>query len=179
MLVTMTTRTRLSLEEFLALPDIDERRLELLDGEVYEKVSPRWGHSRIALRIGAMFDAIGYAGVEPRAVIGESANRAGSSVLPDVAFYRTNPPADDDWMRTPPDIAVEVLSRGQNRAVMRAKVDTYLAFGVHSVWVVDLERGLIEIYEGDERHTLTGDDVVETRWAPGFRATVAELLAPR
>lgn len=80
---SMTTRTRLSLDEFLALPGIDERRLELLDGEVYEKVSPRWGHSRIALRIGAMFDAIRHAGVEPRAVIRQRADRAGSSLIPE------------------------------------------------------------------------------------------------
>jgi hypothetical protein len=31
----------MSLEEFLALPDIDERRLELIDGQVCEKISPR------------------------------------------------------------------------------------------------------------------------------------------
>jgi len=173
----MTTRTRLSLEEFLALPGIDERHLELLDGQVCEKASPRWGHSRIALRIGAMFDAIGHAGVEPRAVIRERADRAGSSLIPDVAFYRSEPPGDDEWMSRPPDIAVEVLSPGQSRAAMRAKVDTYLAFGVGSVWVVDLERETVDIYEESQRRTLSGADAIESRFAPGFRATVAELLA--
>ena len=34
----MVTQTRMTLEEFLALPGIDEQRLELIDGEVYEKM---------------------------------------------------------------------------------------------------------------------------------------------
>ncbi|MCA9829991.1 MAG: hypothetical protein R3B97_05490 [Dehalococcoidia bacterium] len=44
----MARKTRLSLDEFLAMPGIDEQRLELIDGEVVEKVPPRWGHGRIA-----------------------------------------------------------------------------------------------------------------------------------
>lgn len=175
----MTTRTRLTLEEFLAIPDIDERRLELIDGEVYEKLSPRWGHSRIAIRLGALFDDIGFAGVEPRAIITPGPDRGPSAPLPDVAFYRQDPPADDEWMTRPPAVAVEILSLGQSRVAMRAKVDTYLAFGVESVWVVDLERESVDVYEAGARRTLTGDEPIESPAAPGFRITVAQLFRRR
>ncbi|HMO54082.1 MAG TPA: Uma2 family endonuclease, partial [Tepidiformaceae bacterium] len=169
----MATRTRLTLEEFLALPGIDERRLELIDGEVYEKMSPRWGHSRIALKLGALFDVIGFAGVEPRAIIPPGEVDGPSAPLPDVAFYRTDPPEDDEWMTRPPDVAVEIRSIGQRRPDIRAKVDLYLRFGVPSVWVVDLESEEIEIYEGGGRRILAGNALVESEHAPGLRFTVA------
>ena len=43
-----TITRRLSLEEFLAIPDFDERRLELIDGEVFEEMSPNWIHTKVA-----------------------------------------------------------------------------------------------------------------------------------
>lgn len=62
---------------------------------------------------------------------------------------------------------------------MRAKVDTYLAFGVGSMRVVELERETADIYEESQRRTLSGGDPVESRFVPGFRVSVAELLARR
>lgn len=173
----MATRTRLTLDEFLALPGIDERRLELIDGEVYEKVSPRWGHSRIALKLGILFESIGFAGVEPRAIIPPGGSDGPSAPLPDVAFYRTDPPDDDEWMTRPPDIAVEIRSIGQSRRDIRVKVDLYLRFGVPSVWVIDLESEEIEIYESGGRVILSGTEEVTSPHAPGLRFSAAELFA--
>lgn len=172
----MTAKTRLSLDAFLAMPDIDERRLELIDGEVYEKVSPRWGHSRIAVRLGSLLDRYGYAGGEPRAIIPESGDRGPSAPLPDLAFYREDPPGDDQWMTRPPDVAVEILSLQQSRLEMRSKVDLYISFGVKSVWVVDLERSLVDVYENGERRTLSGDDILGSDAVPGLLITINDLL---
>lgn len=166
----------MTLEDFLAMPGIDERRLELIDGEVYEKVSPRWGHGRMALRIGRLLDEAGFASVEPRAIIRRSADLGPSSPLPDVAFYRTAPPADDEWMTRPPDVAVEILSIGQSRREMRTKIDLYRQFGVGSVWVVDLERREVEVYEGNARRTLAGEDVLESAFVPGLAITINQLF---
>lgn len=172
----MVTTTRMSLKEFLALPDIDERRLELIDGEVYEKASPRWGHGRIAYLLARALDDYGFAAVEPRAIIPPGADRASSSPLPDVAFYRSDPPDEDDWMRTPPDVAVEVMSPGQSRAELRAKAAIYVDFGIEAVWVVDAERRSIDVYEGGMRRTLSGDDVLTCAGLPGFSLVVRGLF---
>jgi Uma2 family endonuclease len=43
---------RMTLQEFRAIPGFDERRLELIDGEVYEKPLPRWGHGKLAIKFG-------------------------------------------------------------------------------------------------------------------------------
>lgn len=74
----MTTATRVSLQEFLARPDIDEARLELIDGEVVEKPMPNWGHGRIAIILGSILMPLGYPSAEPRAIIpgGPSATAA-------------------------------------------------------------------------------------------------------
>ena len=102
----------MTLDEFLAMPGIEERRLELIDGEVHEKASRRWGHARMAGLVGQLLNTVGHAAAEPRAVIRGTANFGPSSPLPDVAFYRSAPPADDEWMTRPSDVAVVILSPG-------------------------------------------------------------------
>ena len=62
---------------------------------------------------------------------------------------------------------------------MRAKVHIYRAFGVESVWVVDIERESVDVYEGGVRRTLSGDDELTSPAAPGFRATVSRLFESR
>lgn len=172
----MTAATRLSLEEFLARPDIDERRLELIDGEVCEKMSPTWGHGAIAIELGVALRPFGFASAEPRAIIPETADRAGSSPLPDLAFYLDDPPPHDDWMRRPPDIAAEVRSPSQRRAELRAKVDLYRDFGVRSVWLIDPERREVEIFESGERRLLGLDDAITTTVVPELSLTVRDLF---
>lgn len=172
----MSATTRVSLEEFLSRPDIDECRLELIDGEVREKVAPRWGHGRIVFAIGKALDSFGFVGVEPRAIIPASAVPPGGSPLPDLGFYIADPPPDDDWMRRPPDIIVEALSLGQSRRAMRAKVELYRAFGVGSVWVVDLERETIEVHEAGARKLYSGDEAIHSQLVPGLRLVVRDLF---
>ena len=158
------------------MPGIDERRLELIDGDVCEKVSPRWGHATLAGELYAILRRYGSAGVEPRAIIPRGRDLDDSAPLPDVAFYRHNPPPPDDWMRTPSDVAIEIISPGQSRREMRLKVDVYLSFGVRSVWVFDLERESVDVYEDGARHTLAGADVLESKAVPELRVAVGELF---
>ncbi len=172
----MVSSTRLRLEEFLAMPRIEEDRLELIDGEVYDKPMPRWGHARQAGQLVGELNRFGFAGVEPRAIIPVAGDLEASAPLPDVAFHRDNPPADDEWMSRPPHVAIKILSLGQSRTEMRTKVEVYLRFGVESVWVVDPERGTVDDYEGGSRRTLSGDDLLESAAAPGFSMRVADLL---
>ena len=172
----MVTRTRMTLEEFLALPGIDEQRLELIDGEVYEKMSPRWGHGEIAGELYHHLRPFGRSAVEPRAIISGSGDRRDSAPLPDLAFYRSQPPARFDWMRRPPEMVAEILSPGQTRVSMRAKVDLYQSFGVRCILVFDPERELVDRYEGGELSTLALDDTLTLSVAPGFAVTVRDLL---
>ena len=173
----MAIATRLTLEEFTAIPGFDEQRLELIDGELVEKPMPTWEHGRYALKIGATLDQVGYASVEPRAIIPPSPAFEASSPLPDVAFYRDTTPARGEWMTRPPHVAVEIVSAGQSRREMRSKVELYRSFGVESVWVVYPESETVEIFESGGRRTLGTGDMITSPAAPGFSLAVADLFA--
>lgn len=160
MLERMVTQTRITLDEFLKVPGIDERRLELIDGEVCEKVSPRWVHGNLAGELYALFRNHGFASVEPRAIIPGTGNLADSAPIADFAFFKNARPELFDWARTPPDVVAEVLSPGQSRRDMRAKIDLYLAFGVRSVWIFDIGRRVVDVYEGGSRTTVGDGDTL-------------------
>lgn len=164
------------MDQFLAIPDFDERRLELIDGEVYEKPMPRWGRGRLALVLGALLNQHGFAATEARAMIPPSADLGASSPPPDLAFYVSQPPASSDWMTRPPDLVVEILSPGQSRREMRARIDAYQAFGVHSIWIIDWERRSADIYEDGERRTTDESDMLASGHVPGFHARLGDVF---
>ncbi len=167
-----TTPTRVRLHDFLLNPEIDERRLELVDGEVTEKPMPNWGHGKLAMRLCALLDAVGDASVEPRAVI-ESAN---ASPIPDVAYYRDAGPTWDAYMSRPPHVAIEIQSPGQTLAFLRRKAALYFSFGVESVWLVDPVNETVHILEGDTERALSGSDIIRSASAPGFESNVSDLF---
>lgn len=61
---------------------------------------------------------------------------------------------------------------------MRAKIDIYLAFGVKSAWMVDLDRESVDVYEDGARRTLAGAQRIESHYAPGFSMAVEDLFRP-
>jgi Uma2 family endonuclease len=79
-------------------------------------------------------------------------------------------------MHRPPDIVVEVLSPGQGRRDARAKVDIYLRFGVRSVWVFDLQRESVDVYEDGGRRTLTAAEPLTTTVVPGLAIDLGVLF---
>lgn len=172
----MPTRTRLTLEEFLAMPEIDEQRLELIDGEVYDKVSPTWKHGVLAGELYSVLRDFGAAAVEPRAVIPAAGNLEGSSPIPDVAFFARGRTIPVDWMREAPDLAVEVLSPGQRLPDIRSKIDAYLAFGVREVWVFDPANRSVEVFRGTMREHLGEAETLTTDVAPGLQIGLSEFF---
>jgi Uma2 family endonuclease len=77
-----------------------------------------------------------------------------------------------------PELAVEVLSRGNTKKEMSDKLADYFAAGARLVWFIDPRAKTVTVYASPERstvlgesETLTGGDVL-----PGFEVTVATLL---
>lgn len=172
----MATATRIGLQEFLALPGLDERRLELIDGEVYEKPMPTWGHGTIAGELYYHLRPWGFPSAEPRAIILETDAFAASSPLPDLAFYPADPPPAASWMERPPQVAAEMLSPGQSRSELRLKVEMYLRFGVTTVWVIDPERRSADLYEGGRRSTIDEQGELRSTVIPDFRLRLGDVL---
>jgi Uma2 family endonuclease len=168
-----------------AVHDRENRLCELVDGILVEKVMG-FEESRIAVRLililgnyvdghdlGTVVGADGMMQLSP-----------GLVRIPDVAFI--------SWDRLPksrrgrqgapllaPDLAVEVLSKGNTKKEMARKLREYFEAGVRLVWYADPESRTVRAFtsptdsvllgEGD---TLDGGDVL-----PGFRLRVRDWFA--
>lgn len=78
-----------------------------------------------------------------------------------------------------PDLAVEVLSKGNTAQEMDRKLQDYFSAGVRLVWYVDPDARLVRVYTSPTQvairtaeQALDGGDVL-----PGFTLPVAELFA--
>lgn len=172
----MAIATRLTIEEFKAIPGFDERRLELIDGELVEKPMPTWEHGRAAGNLFRLTFHLGSGAVEPRAMIPAQATQTASSPVPDFAFYAAGPPASRRWMVDPPTVVAEVLSPGQTHRAMQRKVDLYLSFGVQSVWVIDLDGETFEVFEGETRRLWRVTETLRTACVPDLEIDLAAFF---
>ena len=175
-----------TVEEFMAMPD-DGRRVELVRGEVQE-LAPSFA---VASVVGSNVIALLLEHVRPRKlgrVFMDGTTFAliphrHSARSPDVAFIRAErlPPGGflpRQPVRIPPDLAVEVLSPSETRAILEDKLDDYREAGTPLIWVVNPDARTVEVrpmgapsYTLGEGDTLTGAPVL-----PDFRCAVAELF---
>jgi Uma2 family endonuclease len=170
-------------EQVLALPENRDRLLELVNGEIVEKM-PTEEHGIIVLRFGSRIlvfvdlHKLGRVGVEIRH---RSPEDRYNERLPDISFTAdtTTPVVTKGPVPRFPDLAVEVKSPDDTFRQMREKAAYYLANGVKLVWLVYPEKRIVEVYpvDGDiqiltEEDTLDGGDVL-----PGFSMAVTEIFA--
>ena len=90
-------------------------------------------------------------------------------------------PADfpsGDWLRVPPELAVEVKSSSESWPATRRKADEYLEAGVGEVWVLDGPTRQLRVHRrrGGRPAGIAGGGRTDEPPAPGFRCTVADLL---
>jgi Uma2 family endonuclease len=168
--------------DIAAEADNADRILELIEGEIVEKVAS-FTPSRIASRLNfflmqhVMERESGY-------VTGE----AGGYVIskdnvfnPDVAYISKArlPQAPLREAPVPPDLAIEIKSPTDRKRAMRTKAEKYLAAGTRLVWLVFPDEKLVEVYAPDEDvqtigidGTLDGGDVL-----PDFKLAVSKIFA--
>jgi len=182
----MGTATRLTLDQFLALPET-EPPSEFICGEVVQKPMPSPFHSLIVSGLVARLwnylgrSAQAFVLTEPR-----HANRQEQrSFLPDIAVVvASRMPRDSRTLqRGPlemaPDIAIEVLSPDDRPGRVAEKLAFYLRAGVPLVWVVDpIERSLAAHRPGRPSSFHQPPEVIDA--APvlrEFQLDLAELFA--
>jgi Uma2 family endonuclease len=178
------TRRRLTLDQFLALPE-GEPALELEpDGTVTRKVSPKGQHSRLQFilcqRVNDFAEErrLALAFPELRAVFG------GAAYVPDVAVYRwariprtTEGRVANDF-RLPPDVAIEVVSPEQSANALVRRCVWYVANGVEVALLVDPadESVLLFRSQSTPRVLRGGDRIDLDPVLPGFELITAELF---
>jgi Uma2 family endonuclease len=184
--LNMATKTRLTLEEFLELPET-ETRYELVNGELVEMPphSSRIHGSvigTIAYRLGDYVRkrGAGHVVVQDPFVLPlpEDPERVR---IPDVAFIsveRGGGGAVPSWFEGAPDLAVEVLSPSEKSQETQGKVQEYLATGARLVWVIAPEARSATVYraDGSARLVRAGEALQGDELLPELAIPLSELL---
>jgi Uma2 family endonuclease len=171
-------------ERLIALPENSDRLLELIDGEIVEKM-PTEQHGLVQVNIATELRNhtkprnLGRVTAEPRH---QTPDDRYNSRLPDIAFTskeRALPLVTKGAVQQMPDLVVEIKSPDDSLKKMREKAAYYLANGARLVWLVLPEKRLVEIYRANgevdvltENDTLDGDDVL-----PGFQLPIQAIFA--
>jgi Uma2 family endonuclease len=157
----MTTRVRLTYEDYAALPD-DGRRYELHEGEL--SVTPSRALGQVFLApVDCVFENVTV--VQPDIVFVETARR---SII------------SGRGIEGAPTLAIEIISPSSVGIDRRRKLHLYARYGVPSCWIVDPPAKTIEAYaltQGEYRvvGTLAGTAVVALPPFPDLRLDPAEI----
>jgi Uma2 family endonuclease len=168
-------------DQFAALPENAERRLEYIGGEIIDVVSNSYS-SEVAVNISFFIKLYlrqhGIGGHVTGADGGYMV--AGQRFIPDVAFIsaaKQPAPSHDPYNPNAPDLAVKVLSPDDVPRVVRFEVASYWAAGT-VVWIVNTERKQVELYTpGQPPQQLGIDDTLDGGAVlPGFTLAVRDIF---
>jgi len=183
MLIEKQTYTLAEFEAIDNLPQNAEKILELVDGEIVEKMPSNPRSSRVSVKVSRYLDIfveendLGY-------VTGEAGGYHISDrnmFAPDVAFIskeRQPELPEKGYNPIPPDLAVEVISPTDSYADVAKKIRTYLQNGTRMVWVFEPETETVTVHTPDGQYTLDiegtldGGDVL-----PGFKLPIKKVFS--
>lgn len=169
-------------EAYADSPDNANRLLELVNGEITEKM-PTEDHgnavSNLAVLIGMYLRQHNIKGrllIEVR--YRNPADRRNARI-PDISFHtQKHELVTKGSVPHMPGLAIKVKSPDDTLKSMREKARFYLANGTKLVWLVYPNKRLVEVYTADvedvliEENTLDGGEVL-----PGFTLAVHEIFA--
>lgn len=176
---------RFTYEDYVLLPD--DRRYEVIDGELYLTPAPTPYHQIVGRRIERLIEDY----VESRE-LGIVFNAPCDVVLsrfdvlqPDIFFISSSRLSviGEKYVSDAPDLVVEVLSPGTRKRDRVVKAKRYAHFGVREMWIVDPDKKAIEVFVNTENGfrreaCYAGDDVLRSPLLPGLQVPLARVFAP-
>ena len=183
--MVQTPTKRLSLDEFLALPET-EPASEYINGTISQKPMPQGKHSILqrelsfALTLAFRPAGIAQAFPELRCTFG------GRSIIPDIAVFRTERiPSDRNGeiansFNLPPDWAIEILSPSQSQTRVTRNVIHCLNHGCEMGWIIDPAEALIFTYGSGKSIDVFEDRSVKLptpEFASAVELTPGEVFA--
>ncbi|MGB3612900.1 MAG: Uma2 family endonuclease [Elainellaceae cyanobacterium] len=140
--MTVSNAARLTLEEFLALPETKPAS-EYVEGEVLKKPMPKTRHSRLQAKLINAINAVAEPGQIAYGFPELRCSFAERSIIPDIAVLRwsnirfdANGEPLDDVLR-PPDWTIEILSPDQSANRVMGNILHCLNHGCRLGWLVD------------------------------------------
>ncbi len=181
----MPAALKFTYEDYALLPE--DRRYEVIDGELFLTPAPTLFHQVVSERIGhllreflhrtesgIMFYAPCDVVLSPHDV-----------VQPDILVVSTERKSilTENYVAGAPDLVVEVLSPSSADRDRIAKAKRYATFGVREMWLVDPEAKTIEVLvnspDGFRREAFYGEaDTVRSAVLPGLEFRVAPIFRP-
>ena len=186
-MTTATIPKIITAKEFAIMPDCEDARLELVNGELTElPPSPMPSHGNTQLNAGMALGGF----VRPRR-LGAAFTETGFLIsrnpdtvrMPDVAFVSAERLPQGGGLPSgyfpfAPDIAVEVVSRSDTPSAARARALMWLDAGSALVWMLFPDSRTATVYRADGGVVALGeDDVLDA--APvldGFSVKVSEFF---
>ncbi len=172
-------------EDVLRVMARTDRICELVDGVLVEKVMSSF-ESRLAGILIYLIEAF-LEDHDLGVVLGEAGFLRlfpGRVRAPDVSFIRWERFPDDEFPKDAiwplaPDLAVEILSKGNTEAEMRRKVREYFKTGAARVWLVDPRSRTARIFTSPRRFSLVDEKghLDAGGLLPGFRLSLKEWFA--
>ncbi len=185
--MVQTTGKRLTLEEFLALPEGDVI-YEFVNGQAVPKfkppeMSPKFFHSSLT---GALFTLLspwsqqrGHTQIEWAVALTRTHEKW--VPVPDL-LYISYDRLSTDWAEdapcpVPPELALEIISPDQTFGEMAEKATDYLNAGVMRVWVVDPRAKSITVFYPDAPpRTYTGETLLIDPLLEGLQLTAQQVF---
>ena len=138
-----------TIEDYLKLPD--ERRVELIDGFIYDMSSPSNLHQAVLGELHIQFYACAEKHPECELFFAPSDVKLGKNgktvVQPDLYIICGRDEDKMKQMSEAPDFALEIVSASSRAHDMFRKLNKYRFSGVREYWIVDPQRQEIIVYD--------------------------------
>ena len=174
---------RVTYEEWLQMPEVDDAIEEVVDGEIILMPPAKMRHARIIKNLAKalflqldtdLYDVLtGSFGV----VISEHPLTCRT---PDLAVSELASSVEKDgYLRSPPELIVEVLSPSETRRVNHRKLSDYALIGTPEVWVVSPGDRAVEVFQLEngalDRVAIPVSGILKPRAFPHVEIDIAQI----
>jgi len=176
-------KVRYTYSDYLLLPE--DKRYEILDGELFMVAAPKTKHQRVSLNLSvALFHHVrdrrlGQVLVAPCDVILSEEN----VVQPDILFVRRERTGiiGEANITAAPDLVIEILSAGSRCKDLELKRKTYAQFGIQEYWVIDPDAETAEVLVWTETGYVTAgtygkSDSLSSPLLPDLNVPLSEVF---
>ncbi|MEG3977390.1 Uma2 family endonuclease [Microcoleus sp. herbarium8] len=156
MLTSIQSPSKISLEEFLLLPETKPAS-EYVDGKIHQKAMPQGKHSTLQIKLSSAINQAGKRQKLAFAFPELCCTFGGCAIVPDLAVF--------EWSRIPlnasgeienrfeivPDWTIEILSPAQNPTRVINNILFCLNHGAKLGWLIDPEEKLILVFKPQQQ----------------------------